>query len=82
MKSVLPGASERTLGKLTRGFTDLGVVKGWWQGQTDWNRLIVMIVNTEREVDGIREFLQRARIQFRQQAMYLDYHPTRFEEVQ
>ena len=67
--------------KLVSAFTDRGVVEGWWRGQSDQNRSIVMIVKTENEVSAIREFLQLARREFRQDAMYLDYHPVHFEEV-
>jgi hypothetical protein len=66
---------------LFRGFTDLGVVSGWWLGHSDRNRWIVVIVKTEKEVGRTRNLLQMARERFKQQAMYLDYHPVRFEEV-
>jgi hypothetical protein len=66
---------------LVRGFTDLGVVEGWFKGQSDRNRWIVVIVKTENEVDTIRKFLQSARLKFRQDAMYLEYHLVRYEEV-
>ena len=68
--------------RLARGFTDTGVVTGWWQGMSDQNRSVVIIVKTEREIDALRRFLVRARKKFRQRAMYFDYHPTHFEEVQ
>ena len=71
----------REIAQLCRGFTDLGVVKGWWQNYSDQNRWIVMIVKSEREVDAIRNFLRVARTKFRQEAMYLDYHSVYFEEV-
>ena len=67
--------------RLFTGFTDLGVVKGWWQGHSDLNRWIVVVVRTEREINQIREFLRSACKRFRQEAMYLEYHPVRFEEV-
>jgi hypothetical protein len=66
---------------LVRGFTDLGVVEGWFKGQSDRNRWIVVIVKTENEVDTIRKFVQSARLKFRQDAMYLEYHLVRYEEV-
>ncbi len=68
--------------KLLRGFTDLGVVRGWWNGKSDRNRWIVIIVGTEKEVNRIREFLKLARRKFRQDTMYLDFHPVHFEEVE
>ena len=66
---------------LVSGFTDLGVATGWWRGYSDENRVIVMVVKTEREVDAIRSLLREARRQFRQDAMYLEYHSVFFEEV-
>lgn len=65
---------------LISGFTDLGIVNGWWQGYSDENRWIMMIV-AEEMINSIRTFLRRARMKFKQEAMYLDYHPVTFEEV-
>lgn len=70
------------LTELVSGFTDLGVVTGWWRGYSDQNRIIVVIVKTMREVDALRELLRQARVRFRQEAMYLEYHEVFFEEVQ
>lgn len=70
------------LTELVSGFTDLGVVTGWWRGYSDQNRIIVLIVKTVHEVDALRELLRKARVRFRQEAMYLDYHEVVFEEVQ
>ena len=67
--------------RLLRGFTDRGVVEGYWQGQTESNRSIVVIVKTEDEIAVIRNFLREARIKFGQRVMYLDYHPVHYEEV-
>ncbi len=67
--------------RLVRGFTDMGVVAGWWEGVSDLNRSIVTIVRTEREIAALRNFLLAAREKFSQDAMYFDYHPTHFEEV-
>src|SRR5215212_4319495 len=36
------------LTELVSGFTDLGVVTGWWRGFSDQNRIIVVIVKTTR----------------------------------
>jgi hypothetical protein len=69
------------LTSLVAGFTDLGVVSGWWRGYSDQNRRIMMVVRSMREVEQIRELLREARVRFRQEAMYLEYHPVRFEEV-
>jgi len=69
------------LTSLVAGFTDLGVVSGWWRGFSDRNRHISIIVETMREVDAIRELLREARLRFRQEAMYLEYHVIEFEEI-
>jgi hypothetical protein len=69
------------LTELVSGFTDLGVVTGWWRGFSDQNRIIVVIVKTMREVDALRELLREARRRFRQEAMYFEYHEVMFEEV-
>ena len=37
------------LTKILSGFTDLGVVSGWWQGQSDQNQSIVAIVESEEQ---------------------------------
>jgi len=69
------------LTSLVAGFTDLGVVSGWWRGYSDQNRRIMMIVRSMTEVEAIRELLREARVRFRQEAMYLEYHPVHFDEV-
>jgi len=66
---------------LVSGFTDLGVVTGWWRGYADQNRVIVIIVKSIREVEAIRRLLIEACSRFRQEAMYLEYHQVYFEEV-
>lgn len=69
--------------QMLKGFTDRGVVHGWWLEHSDENRWISVIVKSQEEVDQIREFLKKAKAEdkFNQDAMYLEYHPTRFEEV-
>ena len=69
------------LTSLVAGFTDLGVVRGWWRGHSDRNRHLTMIVETIDEVNAIRNLLRVARLPFRQEAMYLEYHVVYFEEV-
>jgi hypothetical protein len=69
------------LTSLVSGFTDLGVATGQWRGYTDQNRVIVIIVKTMNEVSALRDLLIEARDRFRQEAMYLEYHPVFFEEV-
>jgi hypothetical protein len=47
----------------------------------DQNRVIVLIVRSTREVEAIKALLREARVRFRQEAMYLEYHRVFFEEV-
>ena len=68
--------------KLVSGFTELGLVTGWWFGHSDRSRWIIIILKSEAEVDKIKNFLRLARGIFRQKKMYLDYHPVYFEEVE
>ncbi len=65
------------------GFTDLGHVKGFWFGYSDENRWIVAVVNSEQVVEELREFLEMAATKkyFDQEKMYLEYHPTCYEEI-
>jgi len=67
--------------RLVAGFTDLGVVAGWWEGHSDQNRWIVAVVGSEEEVNQLRSFLQMARRRFRQESMYFEWHAVRFELV-
>ena len=68
--------------QLCQGFTDLGVVEGWWQKHSDQNRWIVMNVKSGQEVDAIRDFMRAARKKFRQKTMYLEYHLVYLEEIE
>jgi len=67
--------------RIVSGFTELGVVVGWWEGQFDQNKWIVAVVENMEIVDQLRIFLQKARHRFRQDAMYFEWHPVRFELV-
>ena len=62
-------------------FTELGRTEGSWRGHSDRCRWIVTVVRTEEQVEEIRRFLREARDKFRQEGMYLDYHPVRLELV-
>ena len=66
---------------LLPGLTDLGVVNGWWQGQSDRNRWVVAVVEGMKQLDQLRQFLRLARKQFRQDAMYFEWHEVHFELV-
>lgn len=61
-------------------FTELGQTRGLWKGRNDKCRWIMAIVD-EQKIGAIREFLAEARKRFRQEVMYLDYHPVYFELV-
>ena len=69
------------LTSLVSGFTDMGVVTGWWRGYSDQNRMVIVVVKSIAEVTAMRELLSEARAWFRQEAMYLEYHAVFFEEV-
>ncbi|HEY6242690.1 MAG TPA: hypothetical protein VIX17_02015 [Pyrinomonadaceae bacterium] len=66
---------------LGRGYTELGVVKGWWQGYTDENRWIIAVVQSEEEISQLRIFLQEARLRFKQEKMYLEWHSVYLELI-
>ena len=62
-------------------YTELGIAEGVFRGQTDRNRILVMVVEPEA-LDAIRAFLKEARKRFDQEAMYLEFHPVEFELVE
>jgi hypothetical protein len=66
---------------LLAGFSEMGVVHGWWQGHSDVNLWVAAVVRTEIDVRRIRSFLRLARAKFQQKAMYLEYHRVHFEEI-
>src|SRR5258708_38039583 len=70
----------KELGGLVTGFTDVGMVTGWWRGVTDQNRVFVIIVRSLQEMYSIRGLLVRASREFRQEAMYLEHHRVFFED--
>jgi hypothetical protein len=70
-----------SLSSIVTGFTDMGMVRGWWRGYSDRHRHFTIVVSAMHEVDGIRELLREARSRFGQEAMYFEYHPVHFEEV-
>jgi len=64
-------------------YTETGPVVGWWQGQTDRNRMVYVILksdDTER-IHRLREFVAEARYRFRQALMYFEMHPIQYEEL-
>jgi hypothetical protein len=80
-EEVIWASWRNELTKLLSGFTDLGVVNGWWQGQSDQNQWIVAVITGTEQLDALRGFLQWARQVFRQDAMYFEWHPVHFELV-
>lgn len=71
----------REMSRLFSGFTQLGIVDGWWKGHSDQNRWVVIILDSKRGLDRVRTFLRQACARFRQKKMYLDYHSVHYEEV-
>jgi hypothetical protein len=43
--------------------------------------VLTIVVRSGEEVESIRRLLREAKARFRQEAMYLEYHPVMFEEV-
>jgi hypothetical protein len=62
-------------------FTELGRTEGTWRGHADRCRWIVTVVKSDEDVEEIRRFLREARVKFRQEVMYLDYHRVHFELI-
>jgi hypothetical protein len=69
------------MGRLLSGFTDAGLVEGHWQQQTDLNKIVFIVVNSETKVNELRDFLREARVRFGQKAMYFEFHPVFQEDV-
>lgn len=63
------------------GFTEVGRVKGLWQTQVDQNIMLFSVIERNEGIEGIRSFLREARVQFDQDAMYLEFHPVFKEDV-
>jgi hypothetical protein len=63
------------------GFTETGEVKGWWQGQSDFNRSLYAIITDPERLTGIRSFLQAAGKKMGQEKMYFEYHDTYYDEI-
>jgi hypothetical protein len=67
--------------RLLSGFTDAGEVEGYWQRQTEQNKMLLIVLKSENKLNEIRSFLQQARIRFRQKAMYFEFHPVFQEDI-
>jgi hypothetical protein len=67
--------------RIVSGFTDLGLVVGWWRGHSDQNRWIMAVVRSNEEVDKLRDFVRVAGRRFKQDTMYFEWHAVRFELV-
>ncbi len=63
------------------GYTEHGSVRGWWQGYSDEDVWYRVIVRGDSELIAIRDFLREARRRFRQDAMFLQYHPVELELI-
>lgn len=68
--------------RLLSGFTDAGAVEGHWQRQTDWNKMVFIVVKREEKLDEILDFLREACARFGQTAMYFEFHPVFQQDVQ
>lgn len=53
---------------------------GHWEGYTELCRWIIAVVY-EEDLERIYAFLKEARSRFRQDVMYLDYHPVTFDLI-
>jgi hypothetical protein len=61
----------------------MGQVAGWWQGQTDRNRMVYVIVKAQdtARIQQLRDFVALARTRFGQEAMYFEMHPVQYEQL-
>jgi hypothetical protein len=66
---------------LSGGYTEMGTVKGWWAGRSDQSLWLVAVIESAERMDNVRSFLRAARLKFRQDTMYLDWHAVEFELV-
>ena len=67
--------------RLLSGFTDAGEVEGYWQRQTDRNKIVFIVLKNESKLDELRSFLREARTRFVQDAMYFEFHPVFQEDI-
>jgi hypothetical protein len=56
-------------------FTEMGLTGGQWRGYSDRSRWIMAVI-PDGKLDGVYSFLREARVKFKQEAMYLDFHPV------
>jgi len=61
-------------------FTEMGLTNGGWRGYADQCRWIMAVIQEDRLHD-VHGFLQEAHERFKQEAMYLDFHPVHLELV-
>lgn len=61
-------------------YNEPGQTLGHWEGYTELCRWIVAVVD-EDDLERIYAFLSAARSRFRQNVMYLDYHPVTFDLI-
>lgn len=61
-------------------FTEMGLTKGGWRGHADQCRWIMAVIPEDR-LDAVYSFLKEARERFKQDTMYLDFHPVHLELV-
>ena len=58
--------------KLRFAFTELGVVRGYWEGHSEEHRWLFWIVRSAKEVSELRDFVVQAKERFRQMEMFFE----------
>lgn len=69
--------------RIIPGYTELGPVAGWWQGQTDRHRMVYVIVGADEDekIEELRGFVSLARSRFEQEAMYFEIQAVQYEQL-
>jgi len=67
--------------KLRFAFTELGVVRGYWEGYSEEHRWLFWIVASAEEVSRLRDFITQAKERFRQMEMFFEVVPVFYEGV-
>lgn len=69
------------LRELESDFAEVPARGEWRSEDDDDSRMYFITVSAVERVQALRDFVAWWRTPFRQQAMYFDYHPVRFELV-
>ena len=73
------GGMTTELRELESDFTEVPVSGEWRSEDDDDSRMYFVTVSDIDRVEALQKFVGRWRGPFRQRAMYMDYHPVRFE---